>query len=823
MFAVPLRLGAPAGSELLAFNPLDYIPSKEYIGGAAGTIVDTLTGIPRTVVSGAARGRRILGQWGSAVFNTVFCSATKALRVTASANHGLGFGTVASFGMNEGIAESSIELLDMNGDLYPDAVTSRGILFNTGSGFESSMTVIPLPDGEVRNVRNIRHKSGHIGTLADKLMNVVDGQGNSVGFTGAGAGLSYGKSMTDADLVDINGDGLPDRVEADTSTGNINVHLNFGRRFGARMVWPGARWDNGAQESTALPQLFQAFGLAIDPNALRVEETATNNGGLSTTGAASGWRASFGAGASNTLVRQLVSMVDINGDHLPDQVMKSPGADVINVKVNLGDRFATEQLIPVAAWPPGIGEPPGGLSGVGLGPADALGFTIGSGSHWNGSVSVPLGSSGLVTNISHSSSGSDMWESLGFEDIDGDGKVDHVIKTDGNATVFARLNQTGKTNLLRRVIGPIGGTIDLDYQRIGNIAKPDTRQDMPGNQWALASITVSDGRDPLGLVGVYTDTISYDAVGQPGVSSAFYDRVERESYGYAHLVITHGEPTGVGQGIREGDGTRVERFYSVADYYRKGLLLAEFEEDFGGNPFRGASFRYAGPPTPPPARTGSFFPKEIDRYHLFYEGVPRNVANEVDFATASPLKFKQETRAFDVEGNLLFLIDNGDEQTTADDIHYKIEYLRETNTHITRANLVVGRGAGQWPGAAQADRHLRRRQRERANGHQLRHRWLRSADRSGPQPGPVDVHIHSRSLRQPATDDGSEELCPAVHVRPDRADLPNARRRPVVHLGFDGGLRPALRPSEKDHRRQWSGPKLRIRPVRQTISRLRAG
>ena len=86
------------------------------------------------------------------------------------------------------------------------------------------------------------------------------------------------------------------------------------------------------------------------------------------------------------------------------------------------------------------------------------------------------------------------------------------------------------------MIRPIGGEINLDYKRQGNAVESTppvpNKPDMPGNQWALASVTVSDGRDPLGQTGVYTDVISYDVYGQPGVPSGFYDRVERENYGF---------------------------------------------------------------------------------------------------------------------------------------------------------------------------------------------------------------------------------------------------------------------------------------------------
>ena len=50
---------------------------------------------------------------------------------------------------------------------------------------------------------------------------------------------------------------------------------------------------------------------------------------------------------------------------------------------------------------------------------------------------------------------------LDFEDIDGDGKVDHVLKLDDDREVYAKLNRLRKTELLKRVTRPLGGSFDL--------------------------------------------------------------------------------------------------------------------------------------------------------------------------------------------------------------------------------------------------------------------------------------------------------------------------------------------------------------------------
>ena len=135
-------------------------------------------------------------------------------------------------------------------------------------------------------------------------------------------------------------------------------------------------------------------------------------------------------------------------------------------------------------------------------------------------------------------SSSDTWSSQSFDDIDGDGTLDQVLKTDGNATVHARLNVAGKVNLLSRVYRPLGGTIDLDYSREGNHVDPALSIDNPKNQWALSKVSVFDGRN-----GTYTSTIDYSVLGPevtPRESSGHYDRDERENYGYGHITTIRG-------------------------------------------------------------------------------------------------------------------------------------------------------------------------------------------------------------------------------------------------------------------------------------------
>ena len=169
--------------------------------------------------------------------------------------------------------------MDMNGDGLPDRVGSYNhntneyglyVALNTGSGFGSYDVWLPRDSGP--------HYTSYIR------------QGNSAGIL--------------TDLIDMNGDGLPDRVGNHnylTGTTGLHVALNTGNGFGAFELW--------------LPQN-------------------------------SGPHNSSYVRASNTLGTYL-SLMDMNGDGLPDRVGNHnyvTGTTGLHVALNTGSGFGSYDL-----------------------------------------------------------------------------------------------------------------------------------------------------------------------------------------------------------------------------------------------------------------------------------------------------------------------------------------------------------------------------------------------------------------------------------------------------------------------------------------------
>jgi RHS repeat-associated protein len=582
-------------------------------------------------------------------------------------------------GFNKGGTRGHMDLIDVNGDLLPDIVSSYGIKFNRGSTFDQNFG----PKLPYRTIRSAQHRnlSANVG-LAGNLYNKTDASGKSTGFISAGVGFggAYGMSATSHDLVDINGDGLPDHVKQ--QGGNLLVRLNYGNGFAANdIVWSGAPWGVGSPSRRN--ELLQVFGADLDPNTVRMQDTEAIDVGLSLGGGVPAFSASANSSRNTSVARTLVDLVDINGDGLPDQLLRAPGSPDMLVKLNRGDRFDSVTTVGLAPWP--VDTSPSSF----LGAVDALGFTrelistqglSGSGTFLAGNVPVTL-SGGL------SESNGTSWQTMGFEDIDGDGKADQVIKLEGSPIVHARRNQVGPTNLLTRVDSPVGGSIQINYDRQGNFVdhSQSPQVDMPRNQWTMSSVTVDDGRGNR-----YRDTFDYRWHTR-NVGSGFYDRAEREEYGYGRVLMTRQTFDPLTQ-VFDINDSRVESFFHNRDFYRKGLVQAQFEEDEQGRPLRAVLFTYDDPGAatfPLLARTGRFFPKETQRVTAFYENVAVTVPAALASSTGSAPKYRLEKRVFDADGDLTSFEDWGDEGSTADDVLYSLtNYLKESGTHITRPRQI---------------------------------------------------------------------------------------------------------------------------------------
>lgn len=538
---------------------------------------------------------------------------------------------------DDGTTRTRLSLLDLNGDRFPDQVTAGTVRLNNGVDGFVPVQSVNTGDSLVREIWNTT-VAWTIGI--GNIVNLI----TSDGFTRALAslipafGATYGTSNILTDLMDINGDGLPDRVTMDPGDGSFTVRLNLGYRFGAEDTWtlPTSGVTDLSCDSCGScgdPNFFFFFPAdAASSQTLRLNESAAD------------------LGTEASVSRTLVAFRDVNGDGLRDRVIKLNDEPFFRVTLNRGASFEAERLWSIPGWSgdvdPDTEDLFCGNDTLETSVTRQDGFNIGH--EFKISITPPgiCIVIGPNLNIGRSNTGAE----LVFTDIDGDGKPDHVLKRDGQAGVLVKRNQVGKTNLLREVVRPLGGSFTLDYIRQGNRvdeSDPNAKITMPTNRWVVSEVNVDDGRG-----NSYLTQFEY-------FDDGYFDRAERQDYGLARIRET------------KPDGSTIDRHYYNQDFYRRSLPLTTVIADSAGMLFRketiGLELR--------PVMTGAFFPATVTKSNFFYEGT---TSDENDFG-----KITTEVLDYDAFGNPISFVQTGD-VGTADDVEGTIDYHHNVAKHIIR-------------------------------------------------------------------------------------------------------------------------------------------
>jgi RHS repeat-associated protein len=660
----------------------------------------------------------IPGQVANPVAIATSGGKTQALRVSDTWNVDVTakFNGVTAGG-NGGDSTTQVDFLDLNGDRYPDSITNGGIQYNQyKDGTQSFSPRIPVDAGfgDLRSIFNASIQAGvSVGTGTDRqLINEPEGasapEPEAVGRTkklSASVALSgtadYGVSSTRIDFADVNGDGLIDHVMEGPSDGKLRVKLNLGYGFSNEVTWSAAGWSQpsavagwpslpGAPSVDPVGSVLNTLipGSPTSTNVLRLQDTGTISlaigGNLSVVGG--------GGGPNWTVTRKWVDLVDVNGDGLPDQVLKIPGDPALLVKINTGNGFAAEQRWTLPSWNTATD-----INFAFLSP-DGLGFSTING--WGENLSFEL-CFFVCIGFSGFKSESDGGMSADLEDIDGDGDLDQVLKVPGDANVYAKLNNlvnansgssnVGPVNLLSAVNRPEGGRIEIAYERFGNYVNltGSPRVNMPSTQWVLGGVVVHSSTT-LSSDAPVTETFTYRNP-TTGLPTGYYDPVERENLGYGYVKTRFP--------FEDVGGTAIMRNYFNQDYYLHGLESAAswFQNDHLSTQLRSTLDSYADPSKTPgqqtPPRTGTFFPAPVS--HLTY-------INE----TGPISKSHYLTRTFDKTGNLTDLIDYGDYDLNdpSDDYNYHVDYFQNQATNVVVPSGITVRTGTTSTGALLAKR-----------------------------------------------------------------------------------------------------------------------
>lgn len=445
---------------------------------------------------------------------------------------------------------------DMNGDRYPDIITQNTIQVTNSKGAFDGTTILNYIEGNhysTNSSESVSLGGGSVPsssvtaatanlhrTVNQQVNNIMDGgdlkgaldavEGaqeslnkakNAVGVSG-NVGVSWNHDETVHSWIDINGDGLVDKILK-----NKDVQLNLGYQFSERKNWGLDKIQEG--ESTPL-----SLGLGVDYGSSSI---------------------SVGLGLNKSTSLSNFTLKDMNSDGLVDKVSRE--GNQIKVYLNNGNGFESTPTI----W--------GGISKV-----DESSSTGGS---INGAFTItphiPLSPAGtpmlkIAINPSGSLGRSISRTHIDIKDVDGDGFMDFV-SSDDEGELNVRFSTIARTNKLKTVHNPLGGSYTVDY------AKSAATYDHPNGKWVMSSVTVDDG--------IHDDG--------PNMQTAFrygkgkYDRHEREFLGFGKVMAESLDENGAVY------RTATQEF-DVSDYYKAGNITASYLEDKNGKKYTESTNEY---------------------------------------------------------------------------------------------------------------------------------------------------------------------------------------------------------------------------------------
>ncbi len=191
---------------------------------------------------------------------------------------------------------------DFNGDGLPDMLTGNTIRYNLGNSFEEEQK------NYVSSTETSRFRTWGAG-MGTKI-NVLGPADISFGANGTKT-TSYTESM----FLDVNGDGLPDRLTKDD--GKINVEINTGSGFASDFTDYGSLGGSLAKSIST----YGNFAVTLKIHLFMLKFNLTPSIKLSTSSGVSTVEAAFH---------------DMDGDGLPDMVEADNGSDNIIPGINVG-------------------------------------------------------------------------------------------------------------------------------------------------------------------------------------------------------------------------------------------------------------------------------------------------------------------------------------------------------------------------------------------------------------------------------------------------------------------------------------------------------
>jgi len=443
---------------------------------------DPLTFLDRYCMSSSRSGRQdvdLSSQPSIGVGNISTIDLVTKFKSDAIAGGVSGSGAASSVGLGGGATWAQTwsvwDVTDMNGDRIPDYLSENSIKYIrlrgsrseinlthnlgthhagsfgggggiggsfVGSGAKNSSGSIGR--GSVKKANGIRAK------IKSKVNAARHAFKTSRGSGGLSVTLAADRDSTEHTFIDINGDGLEDKLWFDG-----RVALSKGYKFESPRSWSFEGIRAG-----------DSFDVGGGPLGGFNQVNGSIAGGLS---------------GSRTTSSSSLGFTDLNDDALLDLIVS---VDPLVVRFNTGSGFGPEQTV------------------TSIGDMDR-GIAIGESINVAGTVCVPFLFVRVCFNASTYGGQGTSSTGTAFNDIDGDGYLDYLIAGVDDSELNVRSSRVGNTNMLRTIYTPTGGEISLDYKSVGN------SYDMPFSKWVMSELTVYDGVSGDGI-DTYVTSFDYD-------------------------------------------------------------------------------------------------------------------------------------------------------------------------------------------------------------------------------------------------------------------------------------------------------------------------
>ncbi|WP_197429551.1 SpvB/TcaC N-terminal domain-containing protein [Myroides odoratus] len=579
-------------------------------------------------------------------------SAKGVIKYMTSVSKGFTAGAiVVSYSENKVTGKAINDFRDINGDGYPDILGDRIQLTNEKGGLTQRII-----DKKVLQNFDAKGTGGGVSIASGTLLGFIQSvKGKTVSPTtavkssGSAAGLGINSSyfttddFVSSDLVDLNGDGLPDYLEK-----GGRVALNYGSEFRADNSW----------------------GIAD----VKVSETKTYSGG----GGVNLFNGSIAGGfsISKNISEDVISLLDINGDGLPDKIVGKN-----TVYLNTGTGFSSQAIyLPVSSSK----ENQNISGGINANVTYCIYFL------------VPLVFTGPKVCFSL---GGDIGKSLSKEtvqimDFDGDGYPD-ILVSDSEGDLQVAYSRIGKTNLLKTIKRPLGGVIEIDYSNKNpkESKKIGLNYAMPFTKWVMTKASIYDG---YAGDGENTMRRSYSYY------KGFKDRRERKFLGFGEIVTNELDRAGevfrsvkdeyLVNGVTESEAYGPGLNPMVRQYYfKKGLLEKQTMYDKHGRIYSKVQNAYqfyrvsANNQSDYTIGSSQISFSEKERYLPLLSSV---ITSKYEFNETETTGQEYQTRVYfdryDRYGNVLKYRDVGDSHTlnAADLITVNMTYHYNTANHL---------------------------------------------------------------------------------------------------------------------------------------------